>query len=137
MAISEKICWWVLKRTKDRSVSIGLSSPGEKQQGRSIEHAAGIVELEKELLLHYCKQDIEDSLYFLEKRGYLVVPRMAYSLTEKAIRALEAGSFSEEEEKAFSEALIDFNKSAWMRMKFNLGEVIRRLNKWGRKKNNN
>jgi len=62
---------------------------------------------------------------------------MAFSLTEKSIRVLEEGSFSEKDEKAFSEALIGFNKPSWMGIKFNLREAIRRLNKWRRKKNNN
>jgi len=137
MAISEKICWRVLEGAKDRTVSIGCSSPREKPQGPPIENATGIAELKKNLAMHYCKQDIEDSLCFLEKRGYLDVPRMAFSLTEKAIGALETGSFSEEEEKAFSEALIHLKKTSWMGIKFNVREAIRRLNKWRRKKNNN
>ena len=137
MAISEKICWRVLEGAKDRTVSIGCSSPREKPQGPPIENATGIAELKKNLAMHYCKQDIEDSLCFLEKRGYLDVPRMAFSLTEKAVRALEAGSFSKEEEKAFSEVLIHLIKPRWMGVKFYARATISRLNKWRIKKNNN
>ena len=137
MAISEKICWRVLESAKGRSVSIDWSSPSKKLQGPLIENATCIAELKKELMLHYCKQDIEDSIYFLEKRGYLDVPRMAFSLTEKAVRALEAGSFSKEEEKAFSEVLIHLIKPRWMGVKFYARATISRLNKWRIKKNNN
>jgi len=68
MAISEKICWRVLKSAKAVLVSISLLSLGENQQVPRFVNAIGIAELEKELVLHYCRQDIEDSLCFLEKR---------------------------------------------------------------------
>lgn len=137
MAVSEKICWEVLNQARGKSVRYGWIEPGEeKPKGPPIKNAISIGELEKKLVLRYGKQEIEDSLYFLEKRGYLgihglgiAVPRMVYSLSEIAIEALERGSFLEEEEKAFSEALFDLKKPGWLGLKINAGEFLRRFKK--------
>jgi DNA-binding PadR family transcriptional regulator len=91
--------------------------------------------LEKELVLRYNKAQIEDSLYFLEKRGYLNkhgfvnFTLVAYELTPQAIDVLEKGEFTEEEQRAFEEALFDIKQPGWFGMKFNLGELFRRSKK--------
>jgi hypothetical protein len=140
MAISEKICWEVLKKAHGKTVTFGWTTPGEKPKNPPTENAIGIGKLKSELVLHHSKQEIEDSLYFLEHRGYLSIhslglgPPMLYSLTQKAIDILERGSFSEEEEHAFSEALFDLNKPGSFGLKFNVGELWRRVKKWKAKK---
>jgi len=135
MPILEKVCWAVLQKAHGHSVLFGWTSPDEKPKGPPIENAIGIGALEKELVLHYSKQEIEDSLYFLEKRGYLSIHSigmglpMVYSLTQEAIATLERGSFSEEEENAFREALFDIKQPGWFGLKFNVGELWRRFRK--------
>ncbi len=91
-----------------------------------------IFELKKDLVLRHLKNEIEDSLYFLENRGYLIrhgfqgLTRVAFELSESALAVLESGSFSEEEQQAFSEAILDLKKPGVFGLKFNLGEVCRR-----------
>ncbi|MGB0908759.1 MAG: hypothetical protein ACPGYT_00210, partial [Nitrospirales bacterium] len=110
--------------------------PGEKPNGPPTVNAIGISQLKSELVLHYSKQEIEDSLYFLDFRGYLrthglgiASPPMVYSLTQKAIDVLERGAFSEEEEMAFSEALFDLKNPGYFGLKFNVAEFWRRSKK--------
>ena len=56
-------------------------------------------------------------------------PRMAYSLTEKALDTLGSGRFTDEEQQAFREALLDVSKPGMAGMKVNLGEIWRRAKK--------
>jgi hypothetical protein len=75
-------------------------------------------------------------MYFLEKRGYLIrhgfqgLTRVVFQLSESALAVLEKSQFSTEEQQAFREALLDIKQPGLWGMKFNLGEVWRRFNKW-------
>jgi len=95
-----------------------------------------LFEIERDLVLRHSKQQIEDSLYFLEKRGYLLkhgfqgLTRVVYQLSNSALIVLESGSFSEEEQQAFREALLDVRTPGLWGLKFNVGEVWWRLKKW-------
>ena len=136
MPVVEDICWAVLKKAKGNSVRIGWVIPGDEPSGDPIQNAIGKGKLESELVLHYGKQQIEDSLYFLEKRGYLIThgigmfsPGMAYGLTEKAIGVLDAGVFPDEEQAAFQESILDIFKPGTLGMKVNFGELYRRWKK--------
>ncbi len=108
MAASEEICWEALRKAHGASVSSDWLK-GEGHREPPIKNAIPICVLESDLALSHKKADIEDSLYFLEKRGYLVLhgsrglTRTAYSLSDAAIRVLEMGLFPEEEQQALSE----------------------------------
>lgn len=89
--------------------------------------------LEQELVLSHKKVEIEDSLYFLQKRGYLIqhghigLTRVVFQLSEIALKALDEGHFNKEEKQAFKEDLFDLKNPGWFGMKFNLGELYRRF----------
>ena len=108
MAASEDICWEALTKAHGESVSGDWLKAGDQGE-RLIKNAIPIRVLESNLLLHHNRTDVEDSLQFLETRGYLVLhgsrgfSRCAYSLSEAAITVLELGLFPEEEQKAFGE----------------------------------
>jgi hypothetical protein len=134
MAVSEKLCWEVLTSCKGQSVSAKWLK-GDHATEPPLENALPLFVLERDLVLRHAKQQIEDSLYFLEKRGYLHrhgfhgLTRVAFQLSESALSVLEARSFSEEEQRAFREALFDAKQPGLWGFKFNLGEAWRRLNK--------
>ena len=95
-----------------------------------------VTEIEKILVLTYTRSAIDDSLYFLEKRGYILIEdldihnrRHHYSLTESALTALQDGHFSDEEQKAFEDALLDLKTPGMFGVKINLGEMWRRAKK--------
>ena len=135
MAISESLCWEVLRSCKGVSV-LDSWFKGSPSTAPDIQNALPLFTLEKDLVLRHTKQQIEDSLYFLEKRGYLLkhgfqgLTRVVFQLSAAALVVLESGSFSAEEQQAFREALIDARTPGVWGLKFNLGEAWRRLNKW-------
>ena len=135
MAISEKLCWEVLKSCKGVSV-LSTWYKGEGSTDPDLTNAQPLFEIERDLVLRHSKQQIEDSLYFLEKRGYLLkhgfqgLTRVVYQLSNSALIVLESGSFSEEEQQAFREALLDVRTPGLWGLKFNVGEVWWRLKKW-------
>lgn len=135
MAISEKLCWEVLKSCKDQKVSAEWLK-GEHCNDPALENALPLFVLERNLVLRHAKQQIEDSLYFLEKRGYLYkhgfqgLTRVAFQLSDSALAILENKSFSEEEQQAFRESLLDARQPGIWGFKFNLGEAWRRFKKW-------
>ena len=97
--------------------------------------------LERELVLRYRREQIEDSLYLLEKRGYLCrhgfqgLTRVVFQLSPSALAALENGSFAKEERQAFRELLLDVRRPGIWGLSFNLDELWRRLKSlWPRSK---
>ena len=132
MAISESLCWEVLEMAKGRSVARSWLKGSETDEP-PFENAIPLVMIEHDLVLRHTKNQIEDSLYFLQKRGYLIqhghvgLTRVVYQLSKLALDALEAGKFSEEEQNAFRETLFDLKQPGWLGMKINLGEMWRRL----------
>jgi len=135
VAISEALCWDVLKSCRGQSVSSKWLK-GDHSDDAPLQNAVPLFELERTLVLRYSKQQIEDSLYFLEKRGYIYrhgfhgLTRVAYQLSDAASNVLETGSFSEEEQQAFRESLLDARQPGIWGMKLNLAEALRRFNKW-------
>lgn len=135
MAISDKLCWEVLKSCKGKSVSAKWLKGG-KSSNPPLENCLPLVVLERDLVLRHAKQQIEDSLYFLETRGYLHRhgfqgwTRVAFQLSDSALTVLESGSFREDEQQAFRESLLDVRNPGFWGLKVNLGEAWRRLNKW-------
>ncbi len=135
MPISEKLCWEVLKSCKGQSVSAKWLK-GEHSNDPPLENSLPLLVLERDLVLRHAKQQIEDSLYFLEKRGYLHrhgfqgLTRVVFQLSDSALAVLESGSFSEKEQQAFRESLLDVRHPGLWGLKFNLAEAWRRMNKW-------
>jgi hypothetical protein len=135
MAISENLCWEVLRSCKGQSVSVKWLK-GEHATDAPLENALPLLVLERELVLRHTKQQIEDSLYFLEKRGYLHrhgfqgLTRVAFQLSQAALSVFDGGSFPAEEQRAFREALVDVRQPGLWGMKFNLGEAWRRISKF-------
>ncbi|MCP4413068.1 MAG: hypothetical protein GY808_10965 [Gammaproteobacteria bacterium] len=135
MPIREDLCWKILKRISGESVFEKWLKGGDSDDESVIENAIPLFALEKELVLNYVKSEIEDSLYFLEKRGYIIkrgfngLTRVVYTLSNSAIRALEIEKFTDEEQEAFKEALFNAKQPGWLGLKFNLGELIRRIKK--------
>lgn len=80
----------------------------------TVNHGMLVTEIEKILVLNYSQQQIDDCIYFLDKRGYILVEdltihdrRHHYSLTQAALDAIQSGKFTEEEQKAFKDAWLD------------------------------
>jgi len=120
---------------EDQTVS-SVWLKGEHSKEPPVQNAIPLFELERQLVLRYSKNQIEDSLYFLEKRGYLIrygfqgLTRVAFQLSESALAVLRSGAFTQEEQKAFSEALLDAKQPGLWGIKFNVAEAWRRFKKW-------
>ena len=108
---------------------------GSQSDKEKIENALPEISIEHDLVLRHSKAQIEDSLYFLHKRGYLFqhghsgLTRVLFQLSPKAIKALETKEFEEEEQKAFQDAMFDVKTPGWLGMKVNIGELWRRFKK--------
>lgn len=132
LAISEDVCWRILRLAQGKSVATKWLK-GEQSVEPALQNAIPLSVLEHDLVLRHTKAQIEDSLCFLEKRGYLIrhgfqgLTRVAFQLSEKALTALRVEAFSAEEQGAFREALLDIKQPALWGMRLNLGETWRRL----------
>ena len=132
MAISEDVCWRILRLAEGKSVA-STWLKGEHSTEPPLQNAIPLFVIERDLVLRHTRTQIEDSLYFLEKRGYLVrhgfygLTRVAFQMSEQAAAALKAEAFSAEEQGAFREALVDLKHASLWGMKFNLGESWRRV----------
>lgn len=131
MPLLENTCWDILKNINGKAV---IFNKGQANTTR-VENAMSQNDLERDLVLKYKKSSIEDSIYFLEKRGYLIkhgylnLTLVAYQLSPLAFVALQNNQFSDEEQNAFKEAIFDAKTASWFGLKVNLGEAFRRLNK--------
>jgi hypothetical protein len=102
----------------------------------ALQNAIPLFEIERDLVLRHKRAQIEDSLYFLEKRGYLIrhgfqgLTRVVFQLSGDALAVLQKGSFAPEEQQAFREDLLDIKTPGLWGVKFNLGEALRRIKKW-------
>jgi hypothetical protein len=109
---------------------------GEHCTEPPIQNAIPLFVIERDLVLRHKRSEIEDSLYFLEKRGYLWrhglqgLTRVAFQLSDSALDVLKKCAFTPEEQQAFREALLDIKQPGLWGMKFNLGEAWRRFQKW-------
>jgi len=117
---------------------ISIPKNKNKPSGGMVEYpdAALIHEIEKTLVLNYSRSQIEDSMYFLEKRGYVsphrygvAGPDILLALTSAGKKIIDSGCFLDEEQTAFSNALIDVKTPGMFGVKFNLGELWRRIKK--------
>lgn len=111
MSVREQVCWIVLESAHNQTINMRQKLQGHDEQVSPVENGVGIGELKKKLVIRYSKNEIEDSLYFLEQRGYLqhhgfglISPRLAYSLTQKALDTIERGTFEDEEIVAFDQS---------------------------------
>lgn len=134
MAIPENLCWEILDLINTSSVPKGWVKDGSRD-GEPIRHTIALVDLEYELVLRHRKGEIEDCLYFLEKRRYILpqgfkgMTRVTYSLTNRAKSALAERAFDKDEQSAFQAAVFDATKPGWLGMKLDLSEVWRRTKK--------
>ena len=135
MPAREPILWDVLDLMRNRNTSVSLRIT-DMQFEDEYENAVSIGALKRILVLTYLPADIEDTLYFLEHRGYLNVhgrglaaPKMVYSMTSKAIEVHSTKSLPGEERAAFDEALWDL-RPGYAGIGFNLREGWRRLRRW-------
>jgi len=73
---------------------------GEHSTEPPIQNAVPLFVIERDLVLRHKRSEIEDSLYFLEKRGYLRRhgfqgwTRVAFQLSDAALEVLKKGSFT-------------------------------------------
>ena len=137
MAQQEQILWDILKLMYGRT-SVWTTTVLQKEPI----HMEGVVEngidsnkLKAELVLQYKPNDIEDTIYFMEYRGYFLIHKagafsglMTYSLTDKALKVLDDGELPKEEQVAFREALWDIKPRVWG-VSPNLPEILRRSKK--------
>jgi hypothetical protein len=136
VAISEKICWEVLRSCKENNVSFTSDDAADGSSTEPIKYALPLYAIERDLVLRHEKQQIEDSLFFLEKRGYLIkhgytgFTLVAIQLSASALEVLKSGVFPPEEQHAFRESLMELEKPGIWGMKVNLAEAWRRFQKW-------
>jgi hypothetical protein len=106
VALSEQLCWDVMRMAEGKTVS-SVWLKGEHSKEPPIQNAAPLFEIERNLVLRFSKSQVEDSLYFLEKRGYLIkhgfqgLTRVCYQLSKTALAVLRSGAFPSEEQKVF------------------------------------
>ena len=91
MPQSEDILWDVLKLMRGHTFHWDVTVGGNTNHSE-IENGRAVSYLKSQLILKYFPSDIEDTIYFMKYRNYLMVhgqgmimPEIAYSMTEKAI----------------------------------------------------
>ena len=111
MAQNEDTLWEILDLLHGNQ-SGWTSDIGGNKQRTDIENGYAVSLLKGRLVLKYLPQDIEDTIYFMKHREYLVthgqgiiMPEAVYSLTDKAIAIHESKILPEEEQAAFKDAL--------------------------------
>ena len=135
LTISENLCWEILKAAEGQTVS-STWFKGHESDEPPLLHSVPQFALERQLVLKNKKGEIEDSLYFLEKRGYLIkhgfqgLTRVVFQLSDSGIAVLKSGRFTVEEQQAFQETLLDLRQPGMWGMKINIGEIFRRVKKW-------
>jgi hypothetical protein len=112
MPQNENVLWDVMRLLHGHSVTMGWAREDEEEKPSPIENAFAVGKLKGELVLKHTPADIEDTIYFLKHREYLVThgmgmvwPEAVYSLTDKAIDVFKRGELPKDEQKAFAEAL--------------------------------
>lgn len=134
MAQNERIVWDILNRLDGHTINMSTSFGSEET--KPVHNAYGVGQLKGQLVLRYKPDDIEDTIYFMKHRGYLIghgfsmMPEMVFSLTEKALEVARSEKLPSEEEKAFEEHLWDFSNPKIYGVGFNARELWRRLNKF-------
>jgi len=108
MAQNENVLWDMLRLLHGHSATSRFEEKGQDTQEDTINNAYTIGGLKGRLVLKYKPEDIEDTIYFLKNREYLVThgrgliaPEQIYSLTEKAIEVFQNKKLPQEEENAF------------------------------------
>jgi len=112
MAQNEDVLWDILKLLHGNKSGWTKEIDGKKTR-TNIENGFAVTSLKGELVLKYLPQDIEDTIYFMKHRSYLMThgigalinPEAVYSLTEKALSVSEEQKLPLEEIKAFEESL--------------------------------
>ncbi len=123
--LNEDILWEILLLMQGHTASwevriVGMTTHNEIKNGYIVE------KLKASLILKFSKSDIEDTVYFMKKRGYLkihgqgiVFPELAYSMTDKAKSVFDKRVLPPEEREAFKESLLKIEpKIYWVRLNF-------------------
>ena len=111
MAQSENILWDILNLMRGQTFHWDVSV-GNNTNHNKVENCRGISYIKSQLVLKYLPPDIEDTIYFMKYRNYLIVhgqgmimPELAYSMTEKAITVFDEKEIPIDEKEAFKESL--------------------------------
>lgn len=135
MAQQEQALWDAIDLMLGRTSGWTTTSLGKEPVETTIENGIGVNQLKAALVLKYKPEDIEDTVYFMKYRGYLVVhgagvfnPEYVYSLSDKALEVASKGELPQEEQKAFNEALWSISPSMWG-IRPNIPELMRRSKK--------
>ena len=128
----EKILWDALSLMYKQDVTVTTTYMGEEPKKKVVKNAIGVVDLKGRLVLKYIPADIEDTIYLLKNRDYLITEKtgnggydFVYSLTDKAIKVASSQKLPTDEEVAFKEALWDINPGIWG-VRLNVAEMFRR-----------
>ena len=135
MAQKENIIWDILELLFGHNITMSQQQRDQDPVKSRVENAYSIGGLKGELVLRHSPQDIEDTIYFMKNREYLVEhgygmmgPAMACSLSEKAIKVWKEKLLPAEEQTAFKESLWDINPKLYG-IGPNWKEMTRRLRK--------
>ena len=115
MPQKKEIVWDVLKLLNGNSIIRSTEIKGQPPTETTVENAYIIAKLKGELVLKYLPNDIQDTIYFLKNRSYLLIhgqgliaPELLFSLSDKALQVIRDNKLPDEEEKAFEEGLWNF-----------------------------
>jgi hypothetical protein len=132
MAQQEQALWDTLKLTYGHTSGWETTVLEKEPTKTVVENGISSSKLKAELVLKYKPSDIEDTIYFMEHRGYFLIHKagafsglMVYGLTDKALKVLSDGVLPKEEQIAFREALWDIKPRVWG-VSLNLPEIMRR-----------
>lgn len=111
MAQSEDILWEILKLMRGHTAGWTITIM-DKPNHHEVENGYSVSQLKAHLVLKYLPSDIEDTIYFMKHREYLtehgqgiMMPEIAYSLSEKAISVFDQKKLPSDEKAAFKESL--------------------------------
>jgi hypothetical protein len=103
-----------------------------REHRTDIENGYAVTSLKSRLVLKYLPSDIEDTIYFMKSRDYLIVhgqgmimPEAVYSLSEKAISVYMSRELPEEERQAFKNKLWNIEPKL-----YGVGPNIKGWKKW-------
>lgn len=139
MAQSEKVLWEILSLMHENTAGWTITV-ADKPKHHEVENSYAVSHLKSQLLLKFLPSDIEDTIYFMKHREYiiihgqgLIIPEIAYSMTEKAISVFNNKELPEEEKEAFKESLWNIepkvygmgpNLSAWKKLIINVKKKL-------------
>ena len=111
MAQSEDVLWEILGLMRNHTTGWTSNIVGHEQH-TEIKNGYAVSRLKAVLVLKFLPGDIEDTIYFMKHREYLIthgqgiiMPELVYSLTDKAISVCDSQTLPDDEKEAFKESL--------------------------------